>query len=107
MGFLAKSDELLAARRPALLVPYPHAMDDHQTANARHFTETGGGWMLPQAEFTPTDLAVRLIALMSEPEQLNARAEALRQRPAEDAAAKLAAVVLSMIGSAPSLKKNV
>src|SRR5262249_34186609 len=36
--------ELAAAGRPAILVPYPHAADDHQTANAAAFAGAGAGW---------------------------------------------------------------
>ena len=43
--------ELAAVGRPALLVPYPHATDDHQTANARAFAEAGAGWVIPQPDF--------------------------------------------------------
>src|SRR4029077_7851573 len=41
--------ELAAIGRPALLVPYPHATDDHQAANARAFAASGAGWVVPQA----------------------------------------------------------
>ena len=52
--------ELAAAGRPALLVPYPHAMDDHQSVNARSFAATGAGWVLPQADLTPAVLAEQI-----------------------------------------------
>ncbi|MEO5376384.1 MAG: undecaprenyldiphospho-muramoylpentapeptide beta-N-acetylglucosaminyltransferase [Magnetococcus sp. DMHC-6] len=45
--------ELAATGTPALLIPYPHAADDHQTANAQALTICGGGWMQPQAACTP------------------------------------------------------
>ena len=38
--------ELAVCRLPALLIPYPYAIDDHQTANARAHLSTGGGWFL-------------------------------------------------------------
>ncbi|MGE3782982.1 MAG: undecaprenyldiphospho-muramoylpentapeptide beta-N-acetylglucosaminyltransferase, partial [Alphaproteobacteria bacterium] len=54
--------ELAAVGRPALLVPYPHATDDHQTANARAFADWGAAWIIPQPEFT----TARLTAVLSE-----------------------------------------
>ena len=52
--------ELAEAGRPAILIPYPHAMDDHQTANARAVEASGAGWLIPQAGFTPEALTMRL-----------------------------------------------
>lgn len=42
--------ELACAGLAALLVPYPYAVDDHQTANARYLTDAGAGWLCPQAQ---------------------------------------------------------
>lgn len=52
--------ELAEAGRPAILVPYPHATDDHQTANARAVEASGAGWLIPQDGFTPEALTMRL-----------------------------------------------
>jgi UDP-N-acetylglucosamine--N-acetylmuramyl-(pentapeptide) pyrophosphoryl-undecaprenol N-acetylglucosamine transferase len=49
--------ELSAAGLAGLLVPYPHAVDDHQTANARYLSEQGAAILLPQDELTPEKLA--------------------------------------------------
>lgn len=49
--------ELLAVGTAAVFVPFPAAVDDHQTHNARLVTDAGGGWLIPQAELTPTKLA--------------------------------------------------
>ena len=45
--------ELAAAGVASVLVPFPHAVDDHQTANARFLTTAGGAFLLPQEEMTP------------------------------------------------------
>ncbi|MGK7297052.1 MAG: undecaprenyldiphospho-muramoylpentapeptide beta-N-acetylglucosaminyltransferase [Candidatus Wenzhouxiangella sp. M2_3B_020] len=55
--------ELAAAGVPAFLVPFPAAVDDHQTANARHLSDAGAGWLMPQNEFTPERLAERIAGL--------------------------------------------
>jgi UDP-N-acetylglucosamine--N-acetylmuramyl-(pentapeptide) pyrophosphoryl-undecaprenol N-acetylglucosamine transferase len=48
--------ELAAAGVGALLVPYPHAVDDHQTANARYLCDNGAALLLPQAELSAARL---------------------------------------------------
>lgn len=55
--------ELAAVGAAALFVPYPHAVDDHQTANARWLVEQGAGWLLPQGELTPETLAEMLLKM--------------------------------------------
>jgi len=49
--------ELAAAGVAAILVPFPYAVDDHQTANARYLTDDGAGWLVPEREFDPERLA--------------------------------------------------
>ncbi|HEY9192315.1 MAG TPA: undecaprenyldiphospho-muramoylpentapeptide beta-N-acetylglucosaminyltransferase [Methyloversatilis sp.] len=55
--------ELAAAGVGAILVPFPHAVDDHQTGNARFLAETGGAVLMPQDTLTPASLAVLLNSL--------------------------------------------
>ena len=52
--------ELAAVGAAALFVPFPHAVDDHQTTNARFLVDAGGAWLVPQTEFTPALLARRM-----------------------------------------------
>ena len=52
--------ELTALGRPAILIPYPFAIDDHQSANARALAATGAAWVLPQQAFDADSLAGRL-----------------------------------------------
>ncbi|MFM7026933.1 MAG: glycosyltransferase, partial [Limnohabitans sp.] len=58
--------EIAAVGAAALFVPFPFAVDDHQTTNARFLVEQGGGWLVPQAELTPERLAQRLQRLTRE-----------------------------------------
>src|SRR5204863_8596266 len=87
--------ELAAAGRPALLVPYPHAMDDHQSVNARSFAANGAGWVLPQADLTPALLADRFATLFQDAAALRLAAAAARAFARDDAAERLSALVLS------------
>ncbi len=55
--------ELAAAGVAAGFVPFPHAVDDHQTANARFLVDADAGWLLPQSSLTPGPLATWLRGL--------------------------------------------
>ncbi len=82
--------ELAAAGRPALLVPYPHATDGHQAANAQAIADAGGGWAMPQEGFTAPALAGRLETLFARPDALAAAAAKMRAAGIPDAADRLA-----------------
>jgi UDP-N-acetylglucosamine--N-acetylmuramyl-(pentapeptide) pyrophosphoryl-undecaprenol N-acetylglucosamine transferase len=66
--------ELTVAGRPAILVPLPSAMDDHQTANAHEMAAKGGAHAIPQSQFTPERLASEIVSLAGDPEALIAAA---------------------------------
>jgi UDP-N-acetylglucosamine--N-acetylmuramyl-(pentapeptide) pyrophosphoryl-undecaprenol N-acetylglucosamine transferase len=63
--------ELTAAGRPAILVPFAAATDDHQTANAREMVKAGGARAIRQDNFTPEVLAKQIEALAIDPVALN------------------------------------
>jgi UDP-N-acetylglucosamine--N-acetylmuramyl-(pentapeptide) pyrophosphoryl-undecaprenol N-acetylglucosamine transferase len=52
--------EIAAVGAAALFVPFPFAVDDHQTSNARFLVQQGAGWQIPQSELTPQKLAEML-----------------------------------------------
>jgi UDP-N-acetylglucosamine--N-acetylmuramyl-(pentapeptide) pyrophosphoryl-undecaprenol N-acetylglucosamine transferase len=52
--------EIAAVGAAAIFVPFPFAVDDHQTRNARFLTDAGGGWLVPQQELSPEKLATML-----------------------------------------------
>ncbi|MBB3064846.1 undecaprenyldiphospho-muramoylpentapeptide beta-N-acetylglucosaminyltransferase [Limibacillus halophilus] len=93
--------ELSIAGRPAILVPYPFAADDHQAANARSLSMAGGAWLLAQSNLSGPHLAERLETLLSAPETLTNAASAARSFGQERAAERLAAVVFSATGLVP------
>jgi len=55
--------EIFAIGRPAILVPFKYAADNHQSANALALKEKGGGWLMNESGFTPAALAERLESL--------------------------------------------
>jgi UDP-N-acetylglucosamine--N-acetylmuramyl-(pentapeptide) pyrophosphoryl-undecaprenol N-acetylglucosamine transferase len=70
--------ELSAAGRPAILVPFAAATDDHQTANAREMVKAGGARAIQEVNFTPEVLARQIEALAMDPVALgNAASRAL------------------------------
>ena len=70
--------EIAAVGAAAIFVPFPFAVDDHQTTNARFLVEQGGGWLLPQADLSVQDLAQRLQQITRA--ELLARAEKAHQQ---------------------------
>lgn len=63
--------ELTAAGRPAILIPFAAATDDHQTANAREMVKAGGARAIQEADFSPDVLARQIEALAMDPVALN------------------------------------
>ena len=88
--------ELSAVGRPAVLVPYPHALDHDQAANAQSFCQAGGGWMFREADLSAEILAAHLSDLMANPGKLSAAAEAARGQGRANAVASLADLVEKM-----------
>ncbi len=91
--------ELAAAGVGAILVPLPHAIDDHQTHNAQWLTTQRAGVLLPQNKFDSASLAKLLGELAQHPQTLLAWARAARALAAPDAAAQVAQICCASIGS--------
>ncbi|MDE3015851.1 MAG: undecaprenyldiphospho-muramoylpentapeptide beta-N-acetylglucosaminyltransferase [Pseudomonadota bacterium] len=87
--------ELAVAGRPAILVPLPTSMDNHQYFNAETFEDAGGGWVMTQDGFTPASLSARLEAFLTAPETLIRAAASAAAVGMPDAAERLADLVLS------------
>lgn len=93
--------ELCAWRLPAILVPLPTAAADHQSANARALALAGAAIHLPQSELDAARLASVVGALMADHSRLAAMASAAAARARPDAAARIAARVLSVARGLP------
>lgn len=89
--------ELALVGRPAILVPYPYATDDHQTANAYAMTDGGGAWLIPQNSFKPEILARRVQTLLTLPDRLAETASRARRHALPDATQRLADMIESLI----------
>lgn len=84
--------ELAAIGRASILVPLPHAVDDHQTANANVLVNAGAGVLLPQAELTPERLANEIKELIQDSERLIEMARSAEHVAITDAAQRVASV---------------
>ena len=80
--------ELAAAGVASILVPFPHAVDDHQTGNARFLSNAGAAILLPQAELTPERLALMRDMGRTQLQQMAENARALAKPDATAAVAK-------------------
>lgn len=89
--------ELMAAARPAVLVPLPHAMDDHQTHNAQALVSAGGGWCVAQPEFTVGWLKELIQPCFHDPEMLLSVQKALAHQPMQEAAERLVELIKDVI----------
>lgn len=80
--------ELACAGVPAVLVPFPHAVDDHQTGNAAFLADAGAAWLMPQKALTAEKLAALIGGL--DRATLAAMSEKARQLAKPDATARVA-----------------
>lgn len=87
--------ELACAGRPAIFVPYPHAMDDHQRYNVVDMVKAGGARSIPQPQFTASEVAKQIQRLALEPGALAAAAKNAASCGLPDATRDLADLVLS------------
>ncbi len=88
--------ELAVIGRPSVLVPFPHALDQDQAANAAALAAAGGCIVVPQSDFTPERLAKILREALASPTKLAASARAAKLTGVVDAADRLADLVLSI-----------
>jgi UDP-N-acetylglucosamine--N-acetylmuramyl-(pentapeptide) pyrophosphoryl-undecaprenol N-acetylglucosamine transferase len=94
--------EILALGRPALLVPYRHAADDHQRANADVLADAGAAWVVPETELTSESVRDHLAGALGSPDRLAQMAAAARALARPDAAARLADALLGVAGPVPA-----
>ena len=89
--------EIAAHGKPAVLIPYPYATADHQTANARYMERAGAAVVIPDAELTSARLANEVGQLLADPGRLAAMARASAQLARPDAARDIAHELLSAV----------
>lgn len=87
--------EISARRIPALLVPFPYATADHQTTNAKAYVERGAALMIADADVESDEFATLVFDLIGSEPLRDSMREAAATFETQDAAAKLADVVLA------------
>jgi UDP-N-acetylglucosamine--N-acetylmuramyl-(pentapeptide) pyrophosphoryl-undecaprenol N-acetylglucosamine transferase len=90
--------ELTSLGVPSFLIPFPHAADDHQTANARDLEAAGAARLFVQAQTTPEALAEALERTLADAAELRAMAEAARGLGRAQAHAEIVEELLSLAG---------
>ena len=88
--------ELAVIWRPSILVPFPHALDQDQAANAATLAASGAAQVVMQPDFTPERLAALLRQALADPAGLAKAATAAKSAGVADAAERLADVVMSV-----------
>lgn len=89
--------ELMVAGRPAILVPYPYAMDNHQQANAMSLSESQAAWVILERDFTPQKLQEILMKSMNNGNILKIMAKNMHKFSQPNAAEKLAQMVENLL----------
>lgn len=89
--------ELSAAGVGAILVPFPYAVDDHQTRNARYLCDGGAACLLPQHQLDPDRLARLLSELLGDEDRCRAMAVAARRLALPEATARVADICQEML----------
>jgi UDP-N-acetylglucosamine--N-acetylmuramyl-(pentapeptide) pyrophosphoryl-undecaprenol N-acetylglucosamine transferase len=90
--------EVVAAGRPAVLIPYPFATADHQSANAEWMRAAGAASVFADAELSAERLRAEVAAVLGDPARLQAMAAAARGLAKPDAARRIADEVLEAAG---------
>lgn len=88
--------ELSALAIPSILVPFPFAVDDHQTQNARHLSDAGAAVLVSQESLSAESLAALLDTLASDRDQLRQMSEAARSRFMPNAAQTVASALMEV-----------
>ena len=88
--------ELAAAGLPAVLVPYPHAIDDHQTHNAAYLVNSGAAVLIPQSEFCVSRLSDLMTGMLTDKTTLTSMSRAARNLAKPDAARVVADICLQV-----------
>jgi len=90
--------ELCIKGLPAILIPFPHAADDHQTYNAKALEEKGAAVMIPDKNLTGQTLKAKIENLIEDTNKLKSMGKAIKRLALPDADKKIASYILKTIG---------
>lgn len=89
--------ELCVMGRPAILIPYPYAADNHQEHNARQVVERGGALLRKESELTAGDLATTIVSLLNDRDRLRTMGEKSRAASLPEATGNIVRECLALI----------
>jgi UDP-N-acetylglucosamine--N-acetylmuramyl-(pentapeptide) pyrophosphoryl-undecaprenol N-acetylglucosamine transferase len=90
--------ELAVLGKPAILIPYPYAADNHQKKNAEFYVQSGGAVMFVEKELTAEILAEKLVQLLGSRQQLQKMGEAMQSRAFPEATERIVDECLELLG---------
>lgn len=88
--------EIAVMGKPAVLIPYPHAADDHQRSNGAWYVDSGAAVVLDQDGLTPVQLAEVLGGIANSPERRSQMSRAMKELAMPDAAARIVDICLAL-----------
>jgi len=91
--------EVIACARPAIMVPYPHAVDDHQTANAQALVDLNGGEIIQQSQLTPEKLATALTVWCENPQKRVDASQNIRANAQTQATKKIVEKLMKILSA--------
>ncbi|MBY6200830.1 undecaprenyldiphospho-muramoylpentapeptide beta-N-acetylglucosaminyltransferase [Maritalea mobilis] len=94
--------DLSVIGRPSILIPYPFAANDHQTANSKALVEAEAAIRIPQSKLTPESLAEAIASVLTQPEAAGRMAQAALSVGVPDATERLVALVEELAGLKPA-----
>jgi UDP-N-acetylglucosamine--N-acetylmuramyl-(pentapeptide) pyrophosphoryl-undecaprenol N-acetylglucosamine transferase len=90
--------EIAAACKPAILIPFPRAADDHQKRNAEALEKAGAAMMIEESKLNPENLVEAVFSLLSDPARLTKMGDAARSLAHPNAARDIAAIAARLAG---------
>ncbi|MDJ0532975.1 MAG: undecaprenyldiphospho-muramoylpentapeptide beta-N-acetylglucosaminyltransferase [Xenococcaceae cyanobacterium MO_207.B15] len=88
--------ELAITETPAILIPYPYAAEDHQTYNAKVFSNAGAAVVYKQSELTPEILESQVTEWLQQPDKLSQMASQAKSLAMSDSAEKVASLIKNL-----------
>jgi UDP-N-acetylglucosamine--N-acetylmuramyl-(pentapeptide) pyrophosphoryl-undecaprenol N-acetylglucosamine transferase len=90
------ANELAAAGRPAIFIPFGAATDSHQLRNAEEMVKAGAGLVIPEPELTADRLCTEIFSLLDQPQEIVRMSEAARKLARPDAAREIVNIIEGM-----------
>ncbi len=88
--------DLTVIGRPSILIPYPFAAGDHQTANARGLVDAGAAILMPESQLNAGSLCAQIETILTNPDGARKMAQAALAAGMPDATERLVALVLEL-----------